>query len=281
MDSAEMRPHFSRRERREDGNPSPAKGTANPDSGSRKSDPADLGRLADGVETTACTQRPSKHARNVVDLAYARASPSSSPSRRDAPMTQTPDITPFDAQPLKGKTILVTGGAQGIGRGIAQAVLGAGGNVFIGDLNAAAGKACLDEWKVGKRAGFATLDVSREPIVKRWTASALRQFGRIDGLVNNAGIASPHTGPLTELSLDKWNRYLSTNLTGVFLCAKHALAELSRHRGAIVNIASTRALQSEADSEAYAATKGGLLAFTHALAISAGPDVRTNAILPG
>ncbi|MBM7121224.1 glucose 1-dehydrogenase [Dyella kyungheensis] len=196
-------------------------------------------------------------------------------------MTQTPDITPFDAQPLKGKTILVTGGAQGIGRGIAQAVLGAGGNVFIGDLNAAAGKACLDEWKVGKRAGFATLDVSREPIVKRWTASALRQFGRIDGLVNNAGIASPHTGPLTELSLDQWNRYLSTNLTGAFLCAKHALAELSRHRGAIVNIASTRALQSEADSEAYAATKGGLLAFTHALAISAGPDVRTNAILPG
>lgn len=196
-------------------------------------------------------------------------------------MTQTPEITPFDAQPLKGKTILVTGGAQGIGRGIAQAVLGAGGSVFIGDLNAAAGKACLDEWSVGERAGFAMLDVSRESIVKRWTASALKQFGRIDGLVNNAGIANPHTGSLAELSLEQWNRYLSTNLTGAFLCAKHALAELRRHHGAIVNIASTRALQSEPDSEAYAATKGGLLAFTHALAISAGPDVRANAILPG
>lgn len=196
-------------------------------------------------------------------------------------MTQTPDITPFDAQPLKGKTILVTGGAQGIGRGIAQAVLGAGGSVFIGDLNATAGKACLDEWKVGERAGFALLDVSRETIVKRWIASALKQFGRIDGLVNNAGIANPHTGSLAELSLDQWSRYLSTNLTGAFLCAKHAMAELRRHRGTIVNIASTRALQSEPDSEAYAATKGGLLAFTHALAISAGPDIRANVILPG
>lgn len=196
-------------------------------------------------------------------------------------MTQTPDITPFDAQPLKGKTILVTGGAQGIGRGIAQAVLGAGGSVFIGDLNATAGKACLDEWKVGERAGFALLDVSRETIVKRWIASALKQFGRIDGLVNNAGIANPHTGSLAELSLDQWSRYLSTNLTGAFLCAKHAMAELRRHRGTIVNIASTRALQSEPDSEAYAATKGGLLAFTHALAISAGPDIRANVIPPG
>lgn len=196
-------------------------------------------------------------------------------------MTKTPDITPFDAQPLKGKTVLVTGGAQGIGRGIAQAVLGAGGNVFIGDLNVDAGKACLNEWNVGKRAGFAMLDVSRESIVKQWMAAALKQFGRIDGLVNNAGIASPHTGPLTDLSLDQWNRYLATNLTGAFLCAKHALPELQRHGGAIVNIASTRALQSEPDSEAYAATKGGLLAFTHALAISAGPEVRTNAILPG
>ena len=196
-------------------------------------------------------------------------------------MTRTPEIAPFDAQPLEGKVVLVTGGAQGIGRGIAQAVLGAGGNVFIGDLNADAGKACLDEWNVGKRAGFATLDVSRETIVKRWMASALKRFGRIDGLVNNAGIANPHSGPLSELSLDQWNRYLGTNLTGAFLCSKHALPEVKRHHGTIVNIASTRALQSEPDSEAYAATKGGLLAFTHALAVSAGPDVRVNAILPG
>jgi len=196
-------------------------------------------------------------------------------------MTQAPAITPFDAAPLTDKVVLVTGGAQGIGRGIAQSVLAAGGHVFIGDLDAEAGSACMKEWNAGKRAGFAVLDVSREASVRRWMASALKQFGRIDGLVNNAGIADPHTGPLEALSLEHWNRYLATNLTGSFLCSKHALPELKRHRGAIVNIASTRALQSEPNSEAYAASKGGLVAFTHALAISAGPDVRVNAILPG
>lgn len=196
-------------------------------------------------------------------------------------MIQTPAIELFDALPLAGKTILVTGGAQGIGRGIAQAVLGAGGNVFIGDLDAEAGKACIAEWAVGKRAAFAVLDVSREASISRWIAAALKRFGHIDGLVNNAGIANAHSGPLGALSLEHWNRYLATNLTGPFLCSKHALPALKPRHGAIVNIASTRALQSEADSEAYAATKGGLLAFTHALAISAGPDVRVNVILPG
>jgi NAD(P)-dependent dehydrogenase (short-subunit alcohol dehydrogenase family) len=196
-------------------------------------------------------------------------------------MTQTPPIHPFDALPLKDKAVLVTGGAQGIGRGIAQAVLGAGGQVFIGDLDAEAGKACLDEWNVGDRARFAVLDVAREASIKRWIASATKHFGRIDGLVNNAGIANPHAGSISELSLQQWNHYLATNLTGPFLCSKYALPALKRHKGAIVNIASTRALQSEPDSEAYAATKGGLIAFTHALAVSAGPHVRSNVILPG
>ncbi|WP_109125614.1 glucose 1-dehydrogenase [Dyella sp. C11] len=196
-------------------------------------------------------------------------------------MTTTPAITPFNATPLEGRTVLVTGGAQGIGRGIAQAVLGAGGNVFIGDLDVEAGNACIEEWNAGKRAGFTTLDVSRETSIKRWTAAALKHFGHIDGLVNNAGIANPHAAPLSELALEDWNRYLATNLTGPFLCSKHALPHLRERQGAIVNIASTRALQSEPDSEAYAATKGGLLAFTHALAISAGPEVRSNVILPG
>ncbi|WP_201313946.1 SDR family oxidoreductase [Dyella sp. EPa41] len=196
-------------------------------------------------------------------------------------MPKAPAITSHDPLPLKDKTILVTGGAQGIGRGIAQAVLAAGGRVGIGDLDAEAGKACIEEWQVGPRAHFTVLDVAREASVRRWMASALRHFGRIDGLVNNAGIANPHAAPLAELALADWNRYLATNLTGAFLCSKHALPELHKRGGAIVNIASTRALQSEPDTEAYAASKGGLVAFTHALAISSGPDVRVNAILPG
>jgi NAD(P)-dependent dehydrogenase (short-subunit alcohol dehydrogenase family) len=196
-------------------------------------------------------------------------------------MTKTPAIAVHDAEPMRGRVILVTGGAQGIGRGIAQAVLGAGGSVMIGDLDAEAGRACLQEWQVGPRAAFRTLDVAREGSVKRWVDAALARFGRLDGLVNNAGIADPNRGPLHELPLETWNRYLGTHLTGAFLCSKHALPSLAAAGGAIVNIASTRALQSEPDTEAYAASKGGLVALTHAMAVSAGPAVRVNAILPG
>ncbi len=196
-------------------------------------------------------------------------------------MPLTPAIAEHPSQPLRDRVVLITGGAQGIGRGVAQAVLGAGGSVMIGDLDAEAGKACLAEWHAHPRAAFGRLDVSREASVKRWIDAALKRFGRIDGLVNNAGIANPHQGKLAELSLATWNRYLGTNLTGAFLCSKHFLPALAEGRGAIVNIASTRALQSEPDTEAYAASKGGLIALTHAMAISAGPDVRVNAILPG
>lgn len=196
-------------------------------------------------------------------------------------MPLTPAIKPYDPAPLRDRVVLVTGGAQGIGRGIAQAVLAAGGSVMIGDLDASAGRACLREWDLGERAAFDRLDVSRETSVRRWTAAALARFGRIDGLVNNAGIADPHRGDLSDLPLATWNAYLATNLTGAFLCSRQAIDELRRSHGAIVNIASTRALQSEPDTEAYAASKGGLLAMTHAMAISQGPLVRVNAILPG
>lgn len=196
-------------------------------------------------------------------------------------MPKAPTIATYDPQPLLDRVVLVTGGAQGIGRGIAQAVLGAGGRVLIGDLDEDAGNACLQEWQAGKRAAFRQLDVSREASVRRWTKLALDRFGAIHGLVNNAGIADPHQGPLQELPLETWSRYLATNLTGAFLCSKHALPSLAASGGAIIHVASTRALQSEPDTEAYAATKGGLVALTHAMAVSAGPAVRVNAILPG
>lgn len=192
-----------------------------------------------------------------------------------------PPITAQGSQPLRQRTILITGGAQGIGRGIAQAVLGSGGCVMIGDLDSEAGHACLEEWQAGERAAFRKLDVSSETSVRRWVDAARKHFGAIHGLVNNAGIAQPRQDPLQTLSLATWNRYIGTHLTGAFLCSKHTLPLLSESKGAIVNIASTRALQSEPNTEAYAASKGGLVALTHAMAISAGPAVRVNAILPG
>jgi NAD(P)-dependent dehydrogenase (short-subunit alcohol dehydrogenase family) len=196
-------------------------------------------------------------------------------------MPLVPLIKPFNPQPLRDRVILITGGAQGIGRGIAQSVLGAGGKVLIGDLDTEAGAACLDEWNVVNSARFMRLDVSRETSAKRFAKTALRHFGRIDGLVNNAGIADPHVTDLARLALADWNRYIATNLTGAFLCAKHALPALRKAKGAIVNIASSRLVQSEPHTEPYATTKGGLFAFTHALAISEGPRVRVNCISPG
>ena len=196
-------------------------------------------------------------------------------------MGLTPPIPEVDARPLGGRVVMVTGGAQGIGRGIAQCVLAAGGAVVIGDSDVDAGRACLEEWDVGAAAMFLPLDVSKERAVHRFVEAARGAYGRIDGLVNNAAIADPETGPIEHLALADWNRYLASNLTGAFLCSREALPGLRETRGSIVNIASTRALQSEPHTEAYAATKGALVAFTHALAVSAGPEVRVNCISPG
>ena len=100
-------------------------------------------------------------------------------------------------------------------------------------------------------------------------------------MINNAGIADPSGTPVEKLALKDWNRKIAVNLTGVFLMTKHCTPHLRRARGAIVNIASTRALQSEPHTEAYAAAKGGVVALTHALAMSLGPRIRVNCISPG
>ncbi|GIV69828.1 SDR family oxidoreductase [Caldilinea sp.] len=182
---------------------------------------------------------------------------------------------------LRGKTIIVTGGAQGIGKGIALHLLRLGAAVLIADLDEEAGMETASECAAWGEVRFVQTDVADEASVARMAAEAAAWRGAIDGLVNNAGIADPGATPVEQLSLDAWNRVLAVNLTGAFLCVKHAAPHLRRARGAVVNIASTRALQSEPNTEAYSASKGGLLALTHALAISLGPEVRVNAISPG
>lgn len=180
-----------------------------------------------------------------------------------------------------GKAALVTGGARGIGRAVAGRLAEAGYGVAVVDSDAKAGEKAAGEIARGGQgdALFIRADVAVEADAVAAVAAAVGRFGGLDLLVNNAGVNCRK--PLAELSLDDWQRVIGTNLTGAFLFAKHAAAALKAARGAIVNVASTRALMSEADTEAYAASKGGIVALSHALAVSLGPEVRVNCVSPG
>ena len=182
---------------------------------------------------------------------------------------------------LKGKVALVTGGAQGIGKGITEHFLGLGMKVVIADIDEEAGLETLNELNCPARLKFVRTDVSSESDAKNAVGKTVEYYGGIYALINDAGIANPGGAPPDELSLESWNRVIGVNLTGSFLMAKFAIPHLKKSKGAIVNISSTRSIQSEPNTEAYAATKGGILALTHALAVSLSGKVRVNCISPG
>jgi NAD(P)-dependent dehydrogenase (short-subunit alcohol dehydrogenase family) len=174
------------------------------------------------------------------------------------------------------RVVAVTGAAHGIGRAIAARLHASGNQVVLIDSNDAVDRVVAD---LGRGARAVVADVGREDGVAAAIESIGAIEGRLDGLVCNAGIMIRK--PLRELSPAEWGRVLAVNLTSTFLLVRAAEDMLRAARGAVVTIASTRARMSEPDTEAYAASKGGLVALTHALAISLGPDVRVNAISPG
>lgn len=184
-------------------------------------------------------------------------------------------------QKLREKVALVTGAGKGIGSSIVKTALAAGYAVVLVDVDGEALAATAGRLAAPERVLCCHADVADEGGVKQMVSETLRRFGGLDLLVNNAALTKAHAGPLEELSLEEWNRVIATNLTGVFLCCKHAAAALKESGGSIVNIASTRALQSEPETEPYSASKGGVVALTHALAMSLGPKVRVNCVSPG
>lgn len=181
---------------------------------------------------------------------------------------------------FKQKTVVVTGGAQGIGKAIATHYAKAGAHVVIADTNDSFGFQLAGELLTeGYSALFIKTDVRSEMEVRQTMEMASKRFGSLDIVINNAG-KSPFRS-LFEFTLEDWDDVLNTNLRSVFLCAREA-AKLMKNGGAIVNLASTRAFMSEPNSEAYAASKGGIISLTHALARSLGPlHISVNSISPG
>jgi NAD(P)-dependent dehydrogenase (short-subunit alcohol dehydrogenase family) len=168
------------------------------------------------------------------------------------------------------RVALVTGGARGIGLAIAGRLARDGWRVVIADREPGATEFA---------ARSVQADVADEAEVTRLLHGIASQEGRLDALVCNAGFMLQK--PLGALTLGEWNSVLATNLTSTFLLVRAAEGLLRANHGTVVTIASTRARQSEPDTESYAASKGGLVALTHALAMSLGPEVRANCVSPG
>lgn len=169
------------------------------------------------------------------------------------------------------RVALVTGGVMGIGAAITARLIDDGWQVIVADLKAG-GSA-----PAGAR--YALCDVSDQASVSTLIHSIATTEQRLDALISNAGFMIRK--PIADLSLSEWSSVLTTNLTSTFLLVKEAEALLRAAKGAVVTIASSRARMSEPNTESYSASKGGLVALTHALAISLGPEIRVNCISPG
>ncbi len=183
---------------------------------------------------------------------------------------------------MEAKVAIITGSGKGIGRGIATAYSENGYTVVIAEINAENGVSVAEEINSkGGKAFFIKTDISRVDQIAALMKDVYDSFGRIDVLINNAGL-SEFYDPL-EIDEITWDKIIDTNLKGTFFASREAAKYMKlKGKGAIVNISSTRAIMSEPNSEAYAASKGGILALTHALASSLSEfTITVNAILPG
>ncbi len=190
---------------------------------------------------------------------------------------------------LTDRTAVVTGGGAGIGRGIAIELAREGADIVVADLDE---EPTLPEEKergttvelveeMGRSAEFVKTDVTDEDQVSSLMDATAEQFGGIDILVNNAGIAGK--GKASETTLEFWNKVLAVNLTGPFLCAKHAIPHLvESEQGRIINISSQGSKRASGSNTAYCISKAGISHLTKSLAAELGSEgVNVNGIMPG
>lgn len=182
---------------------------------------------------------------------------------------------------FKNKVFIITGGAQGIGKSVVEYLYSKNGIIIVADIDTEAGNELIEDYNSPEKIVFLHTDVGCESSVSDCVKYTVNRYKRIEGIVNNAGISKPGNIPIERLDLAAWDKMIRTNLTSSFLMAKHASPHMLSGTASIVNIASTRALQSEANTEAYSASKGGLVSLTHAMAVSFSHRIRVNAILPG
>ncbi len=182
---------------------------------------------------------------------------------------------------MRDKIVFITGGASGIGRGLVEHFAEAGATVTFCDIDDVQGAITAEQCD----ATFYKADVCDEVRLTEVLEDICSKFGGIDVIINNAGVSK--FTPITEIEIEEFDKIIATNLrplfvTSRFMARSRNSAEGRRKYGRIINIASTRHLQSEPHSEAYAATKGGIVSLTHALAISLSEyNITVNCISPG
>jgi NAD(P)-dependent dehydrogenase (short-subunit alcohol dehydrogenase family) len=184
---------------------------------------------------------------------------------------------------LEGKTAVVTGGADGIGHAIADAMTREGAHVFVGDIDDKKGSAFVaDLVKAGRKADYLPCDVSQEKDIAVLIAAAVEKTGRLDILVNNAAIAIGGM-PVHEMTDEQWHRLIAVNLTSVFRGCKYALPHMIRQKsGSIINMASAQGHIGLDGWTAYAGAKGAVMSMSRQMAVEFGPhNVRVNSISPG
>ncbi|RAS23764.1 SDR family NAD(P)-dependent oxidoreductase [Paraburkholderia bryophila] len=184
---------------------------------------------------------------------------------------------------MSGKVAAITGGARGIGAQTARTLAAAGSAVAVLDVLTEAGEQLVAEINAaGGKAAFWKMDVTQEDDVQRVFGDIAARFGRLDALVNNAGIEGANL-PTHEMTLQQWQKVIDVNVTGVFLCTKYAIPHLlTAGGGSIVNLSSMYGLVGGPDVPAYHASKGAvrLMAKTEAM-LYAAQNIRANSVHPG
>jgi NAD(P)-dependent dehydrogenase (short-subunit alcohol dehydrogenase family) len=181
---------------------------------------------------------------------------------------------------LEERVAVITGAANGIGRAIAERLVKEGASVVIADVASDGADVAASIERKGGHAAFVQTDVTRDDHLSRMVDTALARFGRLDVLVNNAGVGS--YVPFTELTPEIWDRVHAVNLRAVYRACQIALPALVSRGGAILNVASQSGLVGQAMNEAYCASKGGVVLLTRSLARELGPrGVRVNCVCPG